>query len=117
MIERYVIVENGVVINAVVHDEESGWNPPEGTLLIKTETASIGDMFDGTNFTSPPAPVPTAEQIRASVLQQLIVIDQKSIRPNRSIMSAIAAGQIPDEADVTMLNDLINQAATLRGQL
>lgn len=46
---RYVIIENGVVVNAVVADEAiGGW--------IQSDTANIGDLYDGENFTAPPTP-------------------------------------------------------------
>ena len=45
---RYVIIENGVVVNAVVADESfnGGW--------VQSDTANIGDLYDGENFTAPP---------------------------------------------------------------
>ena len=85
--------------------------------MFFNEVFPIGDTWDGTNFTSPPVPELTAEQKRADILRQLSLLDQKMIRPNSAIMAAIAAGQIPDAADVAVLNDLISQATTLRGQL
>jgi hypothetical protein len=51
---KHVIIENGVVINVVVSEAdfaaEQGW--------IASDEAQIGDTWDGTTFTSPPAPEP-----------------------------------------------------------
>lgn len=46
---RYIVIENGVVVNAVVSEEElgSGW--------MQSDTANIGDLWDGESFT-PPGP-------------------------------------------------------------
>ena len=45
---RYVIIENGVVVNAVVAEESfgGGW--------LQSDVANIGDLYDGVNFTAPP---------------------------------------------------------------
>jgi len=47
---RVAIIENGVVANIAVADpefaQEQGW--------ILSETAQIGDLWDGATFTSPP---------------------------------------------------------------
>ena len=45
---RYVIIENGVVVNAVVADEDFGKN------WLQSDTANIGDLYDGENFTARP---------------------------------------------------------------
>lgn len=47
---RYAIVENGIVTNAVVADE------PFGDNWVQSETANIGDLYDGVSFTAPPTP-------------------------------------------------------------
>ena len=51
---KHVIIEDGVVINVVVSETtfaaEQGW--------IASDEAQIGDTWDGTTFTSPPAPEP-----------------------------------------------------------
>ena len=45
---RYVIIENGVVANAVVADEAVGGS------WLQSDTANIGDLYDGEKFTAPP---------------------------------------------------------------
>jgi hypothetical protein len=47
---RYVIIENGVVVNAVVADEAIGGN------WVRSDIGNIGDLYDGENFTAPPTP-------------------------------------------------------------
>jgi hypothetical protein len=53
-VQKYAIIENGTVSNIVVATQdfasEQGW--------VLGETARIGDTWDGTTFTSPPAPEP-----------------------------------------------------------
>lgn len=52
MTTRKMLVKDGVAINAVVADDD--WQPPEGTVAIWSDTAAIGDSYDGTAFTSSP---------------------------------------------------------------
>jgi hypothetical protein len=51
---RAAIIKNGIVINVAEADAdfaaEQGW--------IVSETAQIGDLWDGETFTSPPTPEP-----------------------------------------------------------
>lgn len=55
---RFAIVANGVVVNIAEADEAIG----EG--WIQSDTASIGQLYDGTDFTDPPIPVPTQVTMR-----------------------------------------------------
>lgn len=71
--QRYAVVRDGVVENVVMWDDESEWDPPEGTVLVKSDDASPADLYDGKAFTrpapqaepEPPAPQPTIEDILA----------------------------------------------------
>lgn len=57
----YAIVKDGMVVNVVVWDGNTEWQPPEGTTAIKvteeTGPAYIGFPYADGRFTSPPAPV------------------------------------------------------------
>lgn len=50
---RKAVVQNGTVVNIIMapHDFEL-----EGAELVTSETAEIGDEWDGSEFTTPPAP-------------------------------------------------------------
>ncbi|CAM5772031.1 hypothetical protein LMIY3S_03707 [Labrys miyagiensis] len=52
---RYAVIENGIVVNAIIWDGESEWSPPEGQQVVQSDAATIGDSYDGTSFTPPPA--------------------------------------------------------------
>lgn len=54
MTTRKMIVRDGVAINAIVAGDD--WKAPEGVLVVASETASIGDSYDGSAFHAPPAP-------------------------------------------------------------
>lgn len=56
----YAIVENSVVTNVMEWDGESKWAPPEGSTLVQSDTAGVGDTYDGTTFTRPTPPTPAA---------------------------------------------------------
>lgn len=58
-INTYAIVENGAVINVVLWDGQSGWQPPAGStanLLPIGAQVGVGYTFDGTNYTEPTNP-------------------------------------------------------------
>jgi len=67
---RYVTILEGVVDNVVISDDV----PPRG---VQSDTANIGDLYDGETFTSP-VPPPEVLYVPQSVtrrqaLQQLII--------------------------------------------
>lgn len=47
---KYAIIEDGVVVNVAVADE------PLAENWIASESAAIGDLYDGEEFIRPPAP-------------------------------------------------------------
>ena len=52
----YAIVDSSnVVVNIIEWDGESEWYPPSGCTAIEADVnnAKIGDIWDGTQFTSP----------------------------------------------------------------
>jgi len=58
---KYAIVENGTVINIAVADA------PLADNWIQSSTARIGDLWDGTDFTTPVPPEPPIEEVRANM--------------------------------------------------
>lgn len=46
---RAAVIENGVVVNVIIVDNIEGPN------VVATETANIGDLYDGQAFTRPQA--------------------------------------------------------------
>ena len=56
-IDRYAIIENGIVANVVVWDGNTEtWQPPTGStanLLPDDSPVSVGFTFDGTNYAAP----------------------------------------------------------------
>ncbi len=51
---RYALIKDGVVFNTILLEDGSDWAPDEGVTAVKSETANIGDSYDGETFTSPP---------------------------------------------------------------
>lgn len=50
----YALVDpQGNVINVIMWDGQSDYKPPHGHQLVQNRGASIGDIFDGKNFTKP----------------------------------------------------------------
>jgi hypothetical protein len=56
-VQTYAVVENGVVINAVLWDGNTeNWQPPAGStahLLAADAIVSVGYTFDGTSYVAP----------------------------------------------------------------
>lgn len=55
---RAAIVKDGVAVNVVEYDPDSGWRPPEGDLVLLGEGVSAGPgwAYDGETFTRPEPP-------------------------------------------------------------
>lgn len=111
---RTAMIENGVVTNVTMHDPESDWTAPDGAILVASESAGIGDTWDGETFAKPP---PTREQAAAAIRAKLSEIDARSIRPLRAILDAQATGRAPDPADMAILVNLKAEADALRASL
>lgn len=50
---RYALVENGLVINTIIWDGKSEWSPGDGVTVIQlddSDAVSIGDSYDGSKF-------------------------------------------------------------------
>lgn len=61
--KSYALVKNGVVENVVAWDGQTEYDPGPDYTLVETSEASIGCLYDGVSFTSPPVPPPpTAEE-------------------------------------------------------
>jgi hypothetical protein len=58
--KRYVIIKEGVVLNAVEYKEQPVGTPPsfeEGVIAIEDNTASVGWLYVNKIFTNPNPPV------------------------------------------------------------
>lgn len=75
MNQRYAVVRNGVVTNVVMFDPE----PKEG--WIRSDSASIGDGWNGTSFTRPtptpiPAPAPSTADVLSALLRKGVITEE-----------------------------------------
>lgn len=62
----YAVVENGVVINIVVWDGKSEWQPVTGEAVQCPSQVGIGWFYDGSNFSQPPTPEQTPEELASA---------------------------------------------------
>ena len=52
----YLLIENGIIVNAIAWDGTSPYTPPDGTTLVSTDQPyNIGWAWDGTAPVEPPA--------------------------------------------------------------
>lgn len=61
---RFMIIEDGVAVNAIQADSA---NALPGFLLVQSDTATIGDLWDGDAFSKPQPLPPTIEQYVAAM--------------------------------------------------
>lgn len=57
--KNWAIIENGVVINAILWDGESPWEPSEGQRVVELPdelSPGIGWTYSGGVFVPPPEP-------------------------------------------------------------
>lgn len=44
---RYAVINpEKIVVNVIIWDAVSNWEPPLDCILVKTDTGGIGDMYD-----------------------------------------------------------------------
>ena len=63
----YAFVRNGIVENIAENAPPPGWSL-SGFSVVESNTAKVGDLYDGVNFTTPGAPVPPALSRRQFIL-------------------------------------------------
>ena len=42
---RYAIIKDGVVIQVIIWNGVSNWQPPLDTLLVRSDTLNVGDNY------------------------------------------------------------------------
>jgi hypothetical protein len=89
MEKNYAVIEaaTGLVCNVIVVDDESGYVPDDGFIVIQTDVGGIGWTYADGVFTEPPPPAvapPTAAEILATntvVRNQLLAAATLAIAP------------------------------------
>ena len=66
----YAVVKDGIVINIVVWDGETEWQPDEGYAVKTDGSVGIGWLYDGETFTPPPVAPPSHAQLVAAAEQE-----------------------------------------------
>ena len=70
MSNAYAVVKDGIVINIVVWDGETEWQPDEGYAVKTDGSVGIGWLYDGETFTPPPVAPPSHAQLVAAAEQE-----------------------------------------------
>ena len=76
---RYALIENGVVTNAVLLADIADWHTPTDTL-VKSDTANIGDSYNGTAIIPAPPPPITWTEYQHQAQALLVKSDAVAIR-------------------------------------
>ncbi|ELP6610555.1 tail fiber assembly protein [Escherichia coli] len=66
----YAVVKDGIVINVVVWDGETEWQPDEGYAVKTDGSVGICWLYDGETFTQPPVEPPSHAQLVAAAEQE-----------------------------------------------
>ena len=83
---RAMIIQSGLVINTT---DSKNLIHPNDLLMVYSNTASIGDLWDGVNF-SKPAPVPTPVPQSISPAQMRVALINTNLFDR--VTSAVASG-------------------------
>jgi hypothetical protein len=78
---RYALIQDNLVANVVELDDAANWHTPTD-LLVQSDTASIGDGYDGANIIPQPVIIPemTLEQWKQQIITALAVKDNVANR-------------------------------------
>lgn len=99
----YAVVKDGVVINIVVWDGETEWQPDDGFAVKTDGSVGIGWLFDGETFTQPPVEPPSQAQLVAAAEQEKqyrLTVANNQIAP---LQDAVDLDMATDE-EVRLLN-------------
>jgi len=87
---RFASILNGVVVNAILADH--GFDPGDGSTLVQSDTAQIGDTFDGVHFTPAP-PLPPVVPASVAMWQAKAALQAAGLLT--SATAAVAAASNP----------------------
>ena len=126
----YAFIRNGVVENVADTAPPPGWSLP-GMSVVQSNTAKVGDLYDGSTFTTPSAPVPASLSRRQCAKQMALmglITPTEALAMTKSgdmpaMVNAMVTGQ-PNEAFIRIdfaadtyerANPLLNQLMTAAG--
>jgi hypothetical protein len=66
----YAFIRNNIVENIAPNAPPAGWSIP-GMSVVQSDTVKVGDIYDGSTFTTPGAPVPKALSRRQFIIGML----------------------------------------------
>ncbi|EMO6449565.1 hypothetical protein RNH54_005666 [Raoultella planticola] len=66
MVNKYAVIEDGVVVNLIVWDGKNSLPADLGKPVAASEEVGIGWGYNGTDFSSPPEPEKTQAEISLS---------------------------------------------------
>lgn len=114
MSNAYAVVKDGVVINMVVWDGVTEWQPSEGFAVPAPDYVGIGWKYEEEKFIDPNAPVQpdNGEILSAKMAEMAEQLRVDVERMNLAYLSAIVVGGADEDAKVAK----IRQEISLRKQ-
>lgn len=114
---KYAVVKNGTVINIIVWDGITEWAPEDGKAIQVSENIGIGWSYAKGEFTAPPAPEVTREQMVAQAEIQKSVLMQKATSKISVLQDAVdykmaTAEETASLTDWTKYRVLLNRIDT-----
>lgn len=94
----YALIKNGVVENVVIFDGEDDIFDDYTVVKLDGLTAGIGWTYDGEQFTAPPEPEPTPEELiaQAEARKQSLIAAANDYMDNRQWPGKATLGRLTD---------------------
>jgi hypothetical protein len=77
---RTTLIENGSVVSVIATGGD--YQPPNGVTAVASDTANIGDHYDGTSFSRSPAPAPSQADLVLYAERKQAMVAQRGITVN-----------------------------------
>ncbi|EKS6745954.1 tail fiber assembly protein [Enterobacter kobei] len=96
--QNYALIKNGVVENVVIWDGEGDIFDDYTAVKLDGLTAGIGWTYDGEQFTAPPEPEPTPEELiaQAEAKKKSLIAAANDYMDNRQWPGKAALGRLTD---------------------
>lgn len=121
---RYAVIKSGKVANTILLDNPEDYACED--LLIQSDTAGIGDTWNGTNFIASPPPksLPDWSNFNSAILNNAAYNRVAGLSTNQRAVSrletiAVTLGSAPDDKDANYLviagfwNAMLNEIAVV----
>lgn len=96
---RYALIniETGIVENVIELDNDTDWLPPEGYIVVRTDSGNINDTYNDGEFVTPPPPPPTPDEVLFENQQRQIYLLSLASQAMTPVLLSLQLGDATDE--------------------